>query len=76
MEAFKITFVVTTPEGVRTARSVKSFACTGWEAAEKGKELLLKNGFSELQFKKWHVLNPYLSHFMLHTGIKLTCAAK
>lgn len=65
MEAYKVTFVVTTPQGVRIAKSVQVFACTGWEASEKGKEILLRNGFSQLKFKKWKVLNPYKPHFTL-----------
>lgn len=63
MEAFKITFIVTTPFGVRTTRKIKAFAPTGFEAAEKSKKFLLNGGYKNIEFLHWKVLNPFQAHF-------------
>ena len=63
MEAFKTVFSVIDISGRKIIMTNKTWATTGWEAAEKTKQYLKQQGHMKFIFIKWNVLSPWTAHF-------------
>ncbi len=64
MEAFEISFLISSKKGKKKTSSRKTFAATGWEAAKEVENFMhrAQRGM-KYEFIDWEVLDPGKCHF-------------